>query len=191
MRKQTFIQWRTTCDTSPMVSSVRLQSHGRNSESYLISSLQHSRGVKDSRLGWILQKKTPADAVNGLVFIPGRLQATSVLKLFPVTPPQSCVLSKLRLNVSNLIYYHRSIGSFLGERCTHCGISHDYSSHKQTFSNGPGMMPLCSLTIICVCSLPVYFPEIGKIHPLGLPLAFLNSPFGMSQSHTICPDLSC
>lgn len=85
-----------------------------------------------------LTEKTPADAVNGLVFIPGRLQATSVLKLFPVTPPQSCMLSKLRLNVSNLIYYHRSIGSFLGERCTHCVISHDYSSHKQTFSNGPG-----------------------------------------------------
>lgn len=55
--KINIFQWHTTCDTSPMVSSVRLQSHGRKSESYLISSLQHSRGVKDIRLGWILQKK--------------------------------------------------------------------------------------------------------------------------------------
>lgn len=55
--KTNLLPWRTTCDTSPMVSSVRLQSHGRKSESYLISSLQHSRGVKDIRLGRILQKK--------------------------------------------------------------------------------------------------------------------------------------
>lgn len=114
-----------------------------------------------------------------------------MLKLFPVSPPQSCMLSKLRLNVSKVIYYHRSIGSFLGERCTRCVISHDYSSHKQTISNGPGMMPLCSLTIICVSRLPVNFPEIGKNPSFrSSPCIFELNPLGchrVTLSVLTCP----